>query len=105
MHRGRGRLLDAPPGGPAETALPLVAQELTQAVEGPGVDHVVGGEPAALRRSDTEPQDVQVADGVRVGVDGEPHAGVPGSLDVIRGQVESAWAGVDLQRGAGRRAG
>src|SRR5207302_10314092 len=44
-------------------------------------------------------------DGVRVAVDGELDPGVAGRADVVGGQIEPLRRGVDLERGAGARAG
>src|ERR1039457_6451873 len=85
--------------------LAAFAQEVLQLWQRPGVDHIVRGQPAALRCSDAIPQVVKVHDGVGVAVDGEPDPGVPGRADVIRWQVKPVRMGVDLQRGAGPDAG
>jgi Beta-lactamase len=85
--------------------LQALGQERAEPVQGPGVDHVVGGEPAALRGADAVRQVVQVGDGVGVAVDGELHPGVPGRADVVGRQVEPLRRGVDLQRRPGPRAG
>ena len=90
---------------PALPRRPVLGQERAEPVQGPGVDHVVGGEPAALRGADTVRQVVQVGDGVGVTVDGELHPGVPGRADVVGRQVEPLRRGVDLQRRPGTRAG
>src|SRR5713226_2702051 len=82
-----------------------LTQEGQELAERPGVDDVVGGEPAALRRADAEPQVIEVPGGVRVGVDRELDTGVPGRPDVVGWQVESLGVGVDLNRCAGRGAG
>ena len=59
----------------------VLGQELGEAVQGPGGDDVVGGEPAALGGADAVDHVGQVADGVGVGVDGELDPGVAGGAD------------------------
>ena len=85
--------------------LAAVAQEFLQLGQRPGVDYVVGGQPAALRLADAVAQVGQVGGGVRVAVDGELHPGVPRRPDVLSGQVEPVRVGLHLQRGAGPGAG
>src|SRR5712691_8624072 len=82
-----------------------LAQERAQRLQRPGVDHVVRGEPAALGGARAVRHVAEVRDGVRVAVDGELDPGVAGRAYVVRGQVEPLRRGVDLQRGAGARAG
>src|SRR5882724_13579436 len=84
--------LPAYPGPPARvrqcysvvtSAEPLtLPEELQQFLQRPGVDHVVGGQPAALGGADAVGHVGQVPDRVRVGVDRELDAGVAGRLDV-----------------------
>src|SRR5690606_30499383 len=76
-------------------------QEGAEAVQRPGVDDVVGGEPAALGGADAVADVAVVADGVGVGVHGELHPEPPGAADQVGGQVQAVGERVDLQGGAG----
>src|SRR5215469_15527759 len=90
---------------PVTSAGTVLAQKLLQLLQRPGVDDVVRGQPAALRGAHAVLHVLKVAERVRVGVDRELHARVPGLPDVVARQVEARGRGVDLERGAGARAG
>jgi hypothetical protein len=61
----------------------VLAEEGAEAVQRPGVDHVAGGQPAALSRADPVRHVAQVRHRVRVAVDGELHARIPCRPDLV----------------------
>jgi len=83
----------------------FAVDEGAESGQGPGVDDVVGVEPAALGGADAVAQVVEVDGGVCVGVDGELHAVPFGPQDQLVRQVEAVREAVDLQRGAGTGGG
>src|SRR5947208_8962686 len=96
--------VDSGQRGDAGPVLPPLPEERLEPLPGPGVDHIVGGEPAALGSADAVAQAVKVDGRVRVAVDGELHAESLGAQDVFVAEVEAVGQRVDLQRGAGARA-
>jgi hypothetical protein len=83
----------------------FLVQEFLKAVERPGVDHIVWGEPAPLSCGDPEAEVREVPGGVGVAVDGEDGSVPEGRPDQARGEVQAIGEGVDLERGAGAGAG
>jgi hypothetical protein len=73
---------------------------LQEPVRGPAVDHPLGRDPALDRPLATVALPVELAGGVRVGVDGELAAQVDGEGEQPQRRIQPLGPGVDLHRGA-----
>src|SRR6266516_5460686 len=92
---GRGPA-DADPARLALPALRACGPAVRYFIRAPGVDHAIRGDARPLGPNGAVDQPVQLAGGVRVGVDGEHAAGLGGQLQQPVRRVGALWPAVDL---------